>query len=270
MPYTPGKAPIVQTQEAKDLLEYVERELSAIARSSTNEREALINQRNAEPIRPREGHLVYADGTNWDPGSGQGFYVYAGGAWLRLTDDSLWATLGTAAFLNVGTSANNIVQLDGSSKLPAVDGSALTLLQLLPGFLAQSSAGQSIASGALDKVQFSTEVWDSGGYYDPTVNYRFTPQKAGRYFVFALIAFNTLPDGKISACTLKKNGSSIIAQSNTAIGSATASFAQTMSIVSLNGSSDYVEAFAYNGDTGSQALHSTAEYNQFLGFRIAA
>ncbi|RXG87647.1 hypothetical protein [Bradyrhizobium vignae] len=34
--------------------------------------------------------------------------------------------LGTVATLNVGTGANNIVQLDGSSKLPAVDGSQLT------------------------------------------------------------------------------------------------------------------------------------------------
>jgi len=36
--------------------------------------------------------------------------------------------LGTAATLNVGTSANNIVQLDGSAKLPIVDGSQLTSL----------------------------------------------------------------------------------------------------------------------------------------------
>lgn len=36
--------------------------------------------------------------------------------------------LGTASTLNVGTSANNVVQLDGSAKLPAVDGSALTNL----------------------------------------------------------------------------------------------------------------------------------------------
>ena len=35
-------------------------------------------------------------------------------------------TLGTAAALDVGTSANNVVQLDGSAKLPAVDGSQLT------------------------------------------------------------------------------------------------------------------------------------------------
>lgn len=36
--------------------------------------------------------------------------------------------LGTAAVLDVGTSANNIVQLDTSAKLPAVDGSQLTNL----------------------------------------------------------------------------------------------------------------------------------------------
>lgn len=34
--------------------------------------------------------------------------------------------LGTAATLNAGTAANNLVQLDGSGKLPAVDGSQLT------------------------------------------------------------------------------------------------------------------------------------------------
>jgi hypothetical protein len=35
-------------------------------------------------------------------------------------------TLGTAAALNVGTAAANVVQLDGSARLPAVDGSLLT------------------------------------------------------------------------------------------------------------------------------------------------
>ena len=34
--------------------------------------------------------------------------------------------LGTAAVLNTGTSAGNLVVLDGSAKLPAVDGSQLT------------------------------------------------------------------------------------------------------------------------------------------------
>ena len=39
---------------------------------------------------------------------------------------------GTAANLDVGTSANQVVQLDGTAKLPAVDGSALTNLPSAP------------------------------------------------------------------------------------------------------------------------------------------
>ena len=46
-----------------------------------------------------------------------------------LTNDAGYltgVTTGTAAAFDVGTGANNIVQLDGSAKLPAVDGSQLT------------------------------------------------------------------------------------------------------------------------------------------------
>jgi len=47
---------------------------------------------------------------------------------VNAIDNSKITGLGTAATLNVGTSANNIVQLDGSAQLPAVDGSNLTNL----------------------------------------------------------------------------------------------------------------------------------------------
>jgi microcystin-dependent protein len=62
------------------------------------------------------------------------------------------ASLGTAASLNVGTSANNIVQLDGSAKLPAVDGSALTNLPVsfsMPSGCVMPYAGSSAPSGWL-------------------------------------------------------------------------------------------------------------------------
>lgn len=39
----------------------------------------------AAPSKPRTGWLVYADGTSWNPGSGEGVYVYtSGGAWSKL------------------------------------------------------------------------------------------------------------------------------------------------------------------------------------------
>jgi hypothetical protein len=51
--------------------------------------------------------------------------VAASGAYSDLTGTP---TLGTAAAFDVGTAANKVVQLDGSAKLPAVDGSQLTNL----------------------------------------------------------------------------------------------------------------------------------------------
>ena len=65
----------------------------------------------------------------------------AGRAILDDADASAQRTtlgLGTAATLDVGTSANNIVQLDGSARLPAVDGSQLT-------GLSYASAGFAVA-----------------------------------------------------------------------------------------------------------------------------
>jgi len=57
--------------------------------------------------------------------------------------------LGTAAVLDVGTSANNIVQLNGSAQLPAVDGSLLTGIEGVPsGFIGLwSGSVASIPSG---------------------------------------------------------------------------------------------------------------------------
>ena len=39
---------------------------------------------HVEPDKPRDGDLVYADGTDWDPGAGEGFYGYENGVWVKL------------------------------------------------------------------------------------------------------------------------------------------------------------------------------------------
>ena len=43
-----------------------------------------LNLLNVEPSRPREGMIVHADGTNWNPGAGAGFYGYTSGSWTKL------------------------------------------------------------------------------------------------------------------------------------------------------------------------------------------
>ncbi|WP_136420393.1 hypothetical protein [Herbaspirillum sp. ST 5-3] len=37
-----------------------------------------------EPERPRDGDEAEADGSDWNPGSGAGRYVYRSGAWVFL------------------------------------------------------------------------------------------------------------------------------------------------------------------------------------------
>ncbi len=41
----------------------------------------LQTEWNAEPDKVYDGLQVFADGTNWNPGSGQGFYGYYAAAW---------------------------------------------------------------------------------------------------------------------------------------------------------------------------------------------
>ena len=38
----------------------------------------------AEPEKLADGMVVYADGTNWNPGSGAGFYGRESSAWVKL------------------------------------------------------------------------------------------------------------------------------------------------------------------------------------------
>lgn len=43
-----------------------------------------FQEAHAEPARLYNGLTVLADGSDWDPGSGQGVYTYYGAAWHKL------------------------------------------------------------------------------------------------------------------------------------------------------------------------------------------
>lgn len=44
----------------------------------------FLDTLSVAPIRPRDGMLVKADGTNWNPGGGAGLYAYVGTTWVKL------------------------------------------------------------------------------------------------------------------------------------------------------------------------------------------
>lgn len=65
------------------------------------------------------------------------------------------------SFINVGTTSNKIVQLDSSSKLPAVDGSQLTNL-LASGLLVSSTTDSSVVTNTTTETTIATTTIPAG------------------------------------------------------------------------------------------------------------
>lgn len=85
--YVPGRAPTPSgdpADEASKVREWMEKELRNVAQTFANQGFVQATVLNEEPPRPRNGMIVYADGTDWNPGSGEGFYGYQNGAWVKL------------------------------------------------------------------------------------------------------------------------------------------------------------------------------------------
>lgn len=64
---------------------YLARELDEISRAWSEPNEFLILDTSYQtPSKVREGMIVLADGSSWNPGSGAGVYCYRGGSWRFL------------------------------------------------------------------------------------------------------------------------------------------------------------------------------------------
>lgn len=60
-------------------------ELKRVSEAMQSPNEILIlTPLSVAPKKPRDGFMAMADGTNWNPGSGAGFYGYRAGSWRFL------------------------------------------------------------------------------------------------------------------------------------------------------------------------------------------
>ncbi len=82
MVYYPSRPASIADIES--LWRYIDEELNLISREFSEMSTVELRPSNVAPAKPREGMLVYADGTNWNPGGGAGVYVYSGGTWVKL------------------------------------------------------------------------------------------------------------------------------------------------------------------------------------------
>ncbi len=68
----------------EDLRAWIGENLRSLASALNEKLDNPTRMLYAPPERLKEGMIVLADGTTWDPGSGAGFYGYYGGSWHKL------------------------------------------------------------------------------------------------------------------------------------------------------------------------------------------
>lgn len=67
-----------------DYLKWITQEFEAIEQEFSIQDMVRLKRLNVAPKKTYVGLIVLADGTNWNPGAGQGFYGYYNGTWNKL------------------------------------------------------------------------------------------------------------------------------------------------------------------------------------------
>lgn len=142
--------------------------------------------------------------------------------------------------------------------LPAATGTMMVSGNM-PAFSAYATSGTSVANNTLTKITFDTEEFDTNNNFASS---RFTPTVAGYYQINGCIggAFNTM------LCTIYKNGTEYkrgVTASGASLNQATVS-----SLVYLNGSTDYVELYTYQGSGSTQTMSSGINLAYFNGSMV--
>jgi hypothetical protein len=169
------------------------------------------------------------------------------------TDDTILIHDTSASALKKMTRANFVSGIGGTNT---------------PAFLA-TQANTGFSAGAYSKIGYATEVLDTDNAYDNSTNYRFTPQTAGWYYIFARVAFDNDSASSRHVARILKNGSEVARGDIQLSGSYFANNNTSMQvdyIIQFNGSSDYVEVYGYTEQNG--ATKNTAGYGCFGGYKI--
>ena len=178
----------------------------------------------------------------------------------------------TGTTLTLGTSGDTIAIPSGVTI--ANSGTATGFGVMTPAFAAFLNADQTVSDATDTVAAINEEIFDSDSAYD-TTTYRFTPQVAGNYFLYAAaqLQSNTVTTFNLGQLYIRKNGTKIAHLWNDARNNANgySKGVYLSTVMAANGSTDYFDVLGYvdatSGTTffgGSATEHRTT----FGGYRI--
>ncbi len=134
-------------------------------------------------------------------------------------------------------------------------------------FRAYLNNTQSVATTTWTKVNIDTKEFDTNSEFD-TSSGKFTPKRAGRYFLTAQCSVSSISDGKGWQVAVYKNWSLDSRWTQSPNGSATSNISSTSVIVEANWTSDYFEVYCWHNQSTSSSLGTGRSSTYFAGFRV--
>jgi len=129
-----------------------------------------------------------------------------------------------------------------------------------PAFHAYSNSTTTTSHNTATILKMDTEVYDTDGNYDPS-SYRFTPTTSGKFFVYMSASYGNTNDFDHLRIIIRKNGSDIAVASTRQEGH---TVLNCSTVTAMNGSSDYLETFAFQ-DSGGNENFSSGSHQTFFG-----
>lgn len=132
----------------------------------------------------------------------------------------------------------------------------------------RNTSDQTIGAATWTKVQLNGETFDTQSVFDSATNYRYTPTKAGKYTARSRVLSNVDsstfvagPAGSSFNIAIYKNGAVVaygMAGFEHGTGDSSVMCAMVADEIDMNGSTDYLEIFAYS-QAGCNITNGTAE-----------
>ena len=165
--------------------------------------------------------------------------------------------------------ANQLQDFGGNSILTSDGSGTVTVnsaqMKNTPAFHVYNPQNGSVANDTSVVVSNNTELLDSSAAYD-TSTYKFTPQVAGYYFLYANVRYQSgTTDFDRINLVITKNGTDILSARNNNKDYSTVCVS---GIVQANGSSDYFQMKSYQNSGGSISITTDDEFTYFGGFLI--
>lgn len=162
-----------------------------------------------------------------------------------------------------------IQDVNDGSALKTTQASELVFNLNTTGVRVYNGSAQSVSASTFTKIQLDTADFDADTNFDTTTNYRWTPDRAGKYLVSGMVRFDGAGSGTDIITAIYKNGSALVY--SIAGSSASGSASPLVStIVSMNGTTDYLELYGYQASGGPLNTVNGTEHTYLCGVYIGA